>query len=369
MQNPRILVAPLDWGLGHATRCIPIVNELIRRDCEVWIAGEGQVAAMLQKELPEARLLPLRGYRIFYHNTMQKFAPTIIKQLPKITGVIRYEHRWLKQLLRERHFDAVISDNRYGLWSRDTISVIITHQINILSGLGPAIDNILRSISHRFIRRFSECWIPDVEGENNIAGMLSHGSRLPRNTRYIGMLSRMKNLPTAGVYDIAIVLSGPEPRRTIWEKALLSMLQSFTGRVLLVRGLPASAEQLPNINGITIVNHLSAAELNIAIQSAEWVICRCGYSSVMDLLRLKHKAILVPTPGQTEQEYLAAYLHSKGVFFAVKEDIFSPEKHLREAASFPYDFNGVYEDDHILQEQVDRLLHAIRKKRQGAVRL
>lgn len=369
MQNPRILVAPLDWGLGHATRCIPVVNELIMRDCEVWIAGEGQVLDLLQKELPEARFMTLRGYRIFYHNTMQNFARTIIKQLPKITGAMRHEHRWLKQLLREQHFDAVISDNRYALWNRDTISVIITHQINIQSGLGPVIDNILRSISHRFIRRFSECWIPDVEGDNNIAGMLSHGRRLPGNAIYIGLLSRMRNLPAARVYDIAIILSGPEPRRTIWETALLSMLQSFTGRALLVRGLPESAEQLPGINGVTIVNHLPAAELNIAIQSAEWVICRSGYSSVMDLLRLKHKAILVPTPGQTEQEYLAAYLHSKGIFFTVKEKIFQLEKHLREAASFRYDFKGLHEDDHLLQEQINRLLHAVRKKRQGGVPL
>jgi hypothetical protein len=363
MQNPRILMAPLDWGLGHAARCIPIVNELIRRGCEVWIAGEGQVSAMLQKELPEARFLPLRGYRVFYHNTMQNFAPTIIKQLPKITAAIHHEHRWLKQLLQEQHFDAVISDNRYGLWNRDTISVIITHQINILSGLGPAMDNVLRSISHRFIRRFGKCWIPDMEGDHNIAGMLSHGSRLPGNASYIGLLSRMKNLQAARLYNIAIILSGPEPRRTIWEKALLSMLRSFTGAALLVRGLPAATMDLPGINGVTIVNHLPAAELNIAMQSAEWVICRSGYSSVMDLIRLKHKAILVPTPGQTEQEYLAAYLHRKGIFFTVKEETFSLEKHLPEAAFFPCDFNGLYEDDHLLQEQIDRLLHAIRKKR------
>lgn len=369
MQNPRILVAPLDWGLGHATRCIPIVNELIRRGCEVWIAGEGQVAAMLQKELPEARFFLLRGYRIFYHNTMQNFALTIIKQLPKITRAIRYEHRWLKEILQEQHFDAVISDNRYGLWNRNTISVIITHQINILSGLGPAIDTVLRSISHRFIRRFSKCWIPDVEGDHNIAGRLAHGSRLPGNAGYIGLLSRMKSLPAARLYDVAIILSGPEPRRTIWEKALLSMLRSFTGRTLLVRGLPAATEDLPGINGVTIANHLPATELNTAIQSAEWVICRSGYSSVMDLFRLRHKAILVPTPGQTEQKYLADHLHKMGIFFAVKEEIFSLEKHLREAASFPYDFNGLHEGDHLLQEQMDGLLHAIRKKNQAAIPL
>jgi UDP-N-acetylglucosamine transferase subunit ALG13 len=319
---------------------------------------------MLQQELPEARFLPLRGYRIFYHNTMQNFAPTIIKQLPKIAGAIRDEHRWLKQLLQEQYFDAVISDNRYGLWNRNTISVIITHQINILSGLGAAMDAALRRISHRFIRRFSECWIPDIEGDHNIAGMLSHGSRLPGNASYIGLLSRMKNLPAASLYDVAIILSGPEPRRTIWEKALLNMLRSFAGRALLVRGLPAATEQLPRLDGVTIVNHLPAAELNIAMQSAEWVICRSGYSSVMDLLRLKHKAILVPTPGQTEQEYLADHLHNMGIFFAVKEEIFSLEKHLQEATFFPCDFNGLHEDDHLLQEQIERLLHAIRKKSQ-----
>ena len=369
MQNPRILVAPLDWGLGHAARCIPIVNELIRRGCAVWIAGEGQVLAMLQKELPGAKFLPLRGYRIFYHNTMQNFAPTIIKQLPKIVRAVRHEHRWLKQLLQQQDFDVIISDNRYGLWSSRSVSVIITHQINIRSGLGSVIDTILRSISHRFIRKFSACWIPDLAGDYNIAGMLAHGNRLPANARYIGLLSRMQPIYTTWAYDIAIILSGPEPRRTIWEAALLNMLQSFPGKALLVRGLPASTEQLSGINNVTIVNHFPAAELNIAIQSAEWVISRSGYSSVMDLLRLKHKAILVPTPGQAEQEYLAAYLHSRGIFFSVKEEIFSLEKHLREAESFSYDFNSVNEDDHLLQEQIDRLLHAVSQKREIAVPL
>lgn len=363
MHNPRILVAPLDWGLGHATRCVPIVNELIRRGCEVWIAAEGQVLELLQKEAPDARFLPLRGYHIFYHNTKQNFSITIIKQLPKIWSAIRYERKWLKQLLQQRHFAAVISDNRYGLWSRDTISVIITHQVNVQSGLGPAVDTILRGIHRFLLGKFSECWIPDFEGENNIAGKLSHGTRIPANVRYIGLLSRMNNLPASRLYDVAIILSGPEPRRTIWENTLLGMLPSFTGKVLLVRGLPSESAVLPEIKGVTVVNYLTTPDLNIAIQSAEWVICRSGYSSVMDLLKLKHKAILAPTPGQTEQEYLAAYLHHKGIFFTAKEELFSLETHLTQAASFPFDFSGVEENDHLLQQQINRFLSAINKKR------
>ena len=369
MQNPRILVAPLDWGLGHATRCIPIVNELINRGCEVWIAAEEQVLKLLQKEVPDARFLPLKGYRIFYHNAMQNFTATILKQLPKVWNAIRYEHRWLNQLLQQQHFDAVISDNRYGLWNKKTISVFITHQINVQSGMGVVGDNLLRSMIHHMIGRFSECWIPDFEGKHNIAGKLSHGTSIPLNTKYIGLLSRMQYQPVSTKYDIVIILSGPEPRRTIWENKLIGMLESFAGKALLVRGLTAESAQLPAIKGVTIVNFLPAAALNIAIQSAEWVICRSGYSSVMDLIRLKHKAILVPTPGQTEQEYLASYLHAKGIYFAIKEDVFSFEKHLKEAASFPFDFKRMPENDSLLNSQIDDLLNAVTKKEKSALQL
>lgn len=362
MQNPRILVAPLDWGLGHVTRCIPIVNELISRGCEVWIGAEGQALKLLQEEIPGVRFLPLTGYRIFYHNAKQNFTVTLLKQLPKIWSAIRKEHGWLNQILQQHHFDAVISDNRYGLWSKKTLSVFITHQINIRSGLGSVTDAVLRGLHYRLINKFGECWIPDYEGEYNIAGKLSHGTHISFRTKYIGLLSRMQCLPAIIKYDIAIILSGPEPRRSIWENRLLSMLHSFTGKVLLVRGLPAESEQLPPVKGVTIVDFLPAAALNIAIQSSEWVICRSGYSSVMDLLRLKHKAILVPTPGQTEQEYLATQLHDKGIFYTVKEELLSLEKHLQEAGTFPFDFTGMPENDYILKKQIDDLLHVIKKR-------
>lgn len=339
MSTPKILVAPLDWGLGHATRCIPIVNELIRQGCAVWIAAAGSSLQLLRAQFPGLPFLPLDGYRVFYHNTNSRFWWTIAKQVPKIIASVRHEHRWLKDVMDEYHFDVIISDNRYGLYHAGAVSVFITHQLNIKTGMGSLADRVIRLINYRYIRNFNECWVPDFEGCENLAGDLSHPPALPLHTRYTGPLSRLVKKEEIKRYDLMIILSGPEPRRTIWEKKLMDELKTYEGKVLVVRGLPGCTEIVEAGKEITIMNFLSSDELGAAIQQSEWVICRSGYSSVMDLVQLQQKAILIPTPGQPEQEYLARRLHQNKIFYTCEEHRFSLQRCLPEAAGFPYDFS------------------------------
>ncbi len=319
----RILIAPLDWGLGHATRCIPIIKELQRRQIEVIIAAEGAIATLLQREFPEIKIIPLKGYNISYGKRKNLFLLKIISQLPKIWKAIQYEKYWLNDMIALHKIEAVISDNRLGFCSKKVPSFFITHQLQIKSG-SFFLDKIIRHFNYYFINQFDECWIPDVESADNYAGTLSHPEVFPKiPVKYIGPLSRFKKLTQEKKYKIAIVLSGPEPQRTIFENKIINQLKDVNVSTVIVRGLPNEIQQLSLTNQQVILhNYLDAVELSDLMQQSEIVIARSGYSTIMDLVAIGQQAVLVPTPGQTEQEYLAKYLSEKGLFKTMNQSDF-----------------------------------------------
>lgn len=364
---PKILVAPLDWGLGHVTRCIPIVNELITQGWEVCLAGNERGLAVMRQEFPQLSTVHLEGYNVIYHPSKKGFTWKIIRQLPGILRSIKKENRWLKRILEEQPFDAVISDNRFGLYNQSVHTVFITHQLHVKSGIGKWIDSIMQKINHRYINRFNECWVPDYKGTKNLSGALSHGDPVPGNTTYIGALSRFKKMDVAKKYDVIIILSGPEPGRKNWEKKILNALEEYKGTVCLVRGLPGSKEQTAHNGNTDIINHLSAKALNTAIEQSEWVICRSGYTSVMDLAKLRHKAILVPTPGQAEQEYLAAYLHHQNMFYTVKEASFSLQHDMEQAKQFSFDFSCIAGNTSHYKKAIKQLTETVKSKKSPEV--
>lgn len=359
----KILVAPLDWGLGHASRCLSIINELLNQGCSVWLAGHGNSGVLLREAYPHLPYTEINGYNIFYQKAKQKLPVSIALQAFKIRNAIRKEHHILDQLIQQYQFDAVISDNRFGMYSPKTYSVFITHQLAIYSGLNVLADIVVRRMNYGYIHRFNECWIPDFEGSENLAGSLSHPASLPSNASYIGPLSRMKTGDAVMQYDLCIVLSGPEPLRTRWEERLIAGLRGFKGKALLVRGLPLEI-QLPEVNeGLSIVNHLPADSLAQALAGAEWILCRSGYSSVMDLIALGKKAIIVPTPGQAEQEYLARYLQQKGYFISVTEQELDIQSAIEAAANFAFQPMPAV-DPSQLKKQVQQLIARLREKKE-----
>ena len=340
LKKKTVLIAPLDWGLGHATRCIPIIKHLQELDCSVIVAAEGATQLIIHQAFPSITCLSLKGYQIRYSRKKILFAFKILIQIPNIIKVICKEHRWLKKVVKNYAVDAIISDNRFGCFHRSVPCVYITHQLAIQTGNSIA-DNLVQMIHRHFIKKYTQCWVPDFEGNDNVAGKLSHPKLVPSNTTYIGCLSRFQSIPSIKkIYDLVIVISGPEPQRTIFETMLLDQLNSFTGRVLMVRGLPGKNMDISplNINNHEVHAHLSSKKLNQVIQQAKMVICRSGYTSVMDLIKVQQKAILVPTPGQAEQEYLASYLFDKAMFYAVPQHNFVLQRALDASASFPYHF-------------------------------
>jgi uncharacterized protein (TIGR00661 family) len=366
LPKPNILIAPLDWGLGHATRCIPVIHAMIRKNCNVLIAGEGKIKNLLYAEFPHLRFIDLAGYRIRYSRTSRMLPLQIAKQIPKIISTIQYENERLKEIVKEHKIDGIISDNRYGFYHPGVPSVFMTHQLRIQTPFGKIADHFLQKINYSYINRFSECWVPDNENQWSLAGNLSHPQNKPSvPLKYLGPLSRFHKTTTPAEKHVLILLSGPEPQRTILENLLIQQLSSYKGLVTLVRGLPEEDGGWKLPSNISVYNHLPAEELNQKMNAASVVISRCGYSTVMDLAALKKKSILIPTPGQTEQEYLAKHLMKNNFAFCVDQKKFRLKNALELGSQFNYQIRN-FSLENNLDPALENLLTTIRNRANGS---
>jgi uncharacterized protein (TIGR00661 family) len=357
--KPNILIAPLDWGLGHATRCVPVIQKLIQKNCNVLVAAEGKIKSLLQKEFPGLFFIDFKGYRIHYSKNSWMLPLQIGKQIPKIISTIQYENERLKEIVKEHNVHGIISDNRYGFYHASVSSVFITHQLRIKTPFGKIVDDYIQRINYKYINRFSECWIPDNENENNLAGELSHPEKKPFvPVKYIGPLSRFKEATAQPEKHLLVLLSGPEPQRSIFEKLLIQQLNEYKGSVVFVRGLPGEANNLNLAANICVYNHLPSEELNKKMNEASFVISRCGYSTVMDLATLKKKSILIPTPGQTEQEYLAKHLMKNNFALCIQQSRFELKNVLELSSRLDYHI-GKFSFKNKLDEVIENFIDTV----------
>lgn len=248
----------------------------------------------------------------------------IIKQLPRIARASITEHRELGRLVESLGIDAVISDNRFGLFSSRMPCIYVSHQLSIVMPTTLAwAQSAVARMNTILIHRFRECWVPDFATEENLSGDLAHNLPLPRNTYFVGPLSRFKKYrDIARQYDVIVVLSGPEPQRTVFEHMLVEQIRTTTLKALIVRGVTETKTTTPITDTITMVSYLTSDDLNRAILSSAVVVSRPGYSTIMDLAVLGTKAVFIPTPGQTEQEYLAARFHDRKIYYSERQSEF-----------------------------------------------
>jgi UDP-N-acetylglucosamine:LPS N-acetylglucosamine transferase len=329
-----VLITPLDWGLGHATRCIPIITEFLKRGCKVSIATSGGALDLLKKEFPQLIFFELVSYKAEYAMD-DRLLTKLFSQSLKFISAIRKEHQQLKQLLKEHRFDLIISDNRFGCYSKDVKSIFITHQINFV--LNPSMkwaESIVNYSNQQKIKKFDHCWIPDLP-KQNFSGELSTPNRLP--VSFIGILSRFKK--RSGVldkkYDLLALISGPEPQRSIFEKIIRDQSVNLDKRILLVKGKPEESEIISIEGPISEAGHLKTKELQEAIEASAFVICRSGYSSIMDLAIIEtNNIIFVPTPGQPEQEYLAKKMQAMDWAYAIDQDKLEIIKAINESKNY-----------------------------------
>lgn len=290
--------------------------------------------------------LHLAGYNVKYAANESAFLLKIAQQVPSILQAIKQEHQWLKQVVAEQEIDAVISDNRYGLHHPDIPCAIMTHQLQVLTGKGSIADGVIRSLHKSHLEKFSECWVVDIADAPGLSGKMGHPAKLPAHTRYLGLLSQAEKKSTENSKDLVVILSGPEPQRTILSQKLWQQAMQYEGRVVFVEG-KADAPVPGNIPAhITHHQLLTKDTLQNALNSAQLVICRSGYSTLMDLVKLQKKAILIPTPGQTEQEYLGKELQQQGAFISLPQKTFDLQEALSQASSFPFkqlQFSGAFD--------------------------
>ena len=308
----KIIIAPLNWGLGHATRCVPIIKELQKSNFTPVIASDGTALQFLIKEFPSLEFFELPSYKISYGRNLKW---SLIRKIPTIVRAVHKERLLIQEYIHQNpNVVGIISDNRFGCYYTKIPSVYITHQLNVLSGFLTPVTSFFH---RRVIRKYNECWIPDEE--NSVySGKLSRSSK-NLNQKYIGVLSRFKKQELPQDIDVLILLSGPEPNRTQLEIKLTSIFKTSSKKVYLIQGIVEKTQKTTKENQLTIVNFMLTKQLEHTLNLSKMVICRAGYSSVLDLVSLRKKALLIPTKFQNEQEYLAEYLQQKGYFSFVKE--------------------------------------------------
>jgi uncharacterized protein (TIGR00661 family) len=368
-KKPRILLCPLDWGIGHATRIVPVIRKLQENDVEVVIGADGRAYDFLEQYFPVLEFIRLPGPRVSYPSS-GRMAWKMLVQAPKILAGIRKEHRLLQQIIREHRIDAVISDNRFGIWSKEVSSVYITHQVRIKAPKGWGFTEPILSLIHwQFWKNCRECWIPDYPGEPNLSGQLGHPGKLSPKCHYIGPLSRFSSINTKNEDvmeddgpDLLVLLSGPEPQRSIFEDIVLRELQHYPDKkTVILRGLPGKQESTSPHANVTMYSHLPDARLVQLIHSAKTIICRPGYSTLMDLACLGKGAVLVPTPGQTEQEYLAKYHAKGGAFARIEQKEFTLNRALA-LSNHLNSSNEIEANYYLLEERIRRLVRHINNR-------
>ncbi len=354
MDNPkRILLTPLNWGLGHVTRSIPIIRLLQARGASVFLASDGAALRLLEKEFPDLPTFELPSYGIRYPGSNMVW--NMAWQMPRLFQAIYQEKKAVARLIREWKIDIIISDNRYGCRHPQTRNIFLTHQLHLKIPFGP-LQWFANRFNHQQLRQFEECWIPDVAEEPNLAGSLAHPPLA--DCHYLGLLSRMQFQPRTPRYDIVVVLSGPEPQRTLLEEKIIRQIKasSTQERILLIQGRPDREERWKE-GELEVLPYLTSRDLNEILLATSLVVCRSGYSSLMDLAQLGIPALLIPTPGQTEQEYLAEHLMEQGRFYAVAQKALNWEEDVVKARGLTGFTTGHFGEG-ALEERISALLES-----------
>lgn len=301
VKNKTIFVAALDWGLGHATRCVPVIRALIQNNNKIILGVTPLTKTIFEEEFPELQKVNLPAYNIRYSEVLPLWMKLIL-DWNRISKIINEEKKLLEEIISKYKINLVVSDSRFGLYSNKTYNVFITHQLFLKA---PILSSVAQKVNKKYILNFDEVWVPDFEDvSNSLSSALSHGNHFHKNVKYIGPQSRLKKNNSIEIkYDYLFLISGPEPQNTIFKNLLVEKSKQYSD---LKFALISNSDLKNDVKHITSFISPDAKVLSDIICSCQTIICRSGYSTLMDLHFLKQeKVILVPTQGQTEQEYLA----------------------------------------------------------------
>lgn len=347
-QKTLVLLSMLHWGFGHVTRCFPLIHTLLKLKKSILI-----VCTSSQKLLLTSHFEGLQFYIV--SDNMPKYGKTKLETLIRLSLLapihfrkIKKEQQLVAQLAQNHNIELIISDNKYGFYHPNIPSIILTHQLNIQSGWGSFFDSIINRLNNKLLTKFNQVWVIDNEGSMSLAGKLS--ARNHRNTelfqkyKWIGLFNRLQTLPAKGSNNLLIILSGPEPQRTILEEKIIQQLPDNAEHITLIRGTSKTLSNLAqqtvaSKNFTNIIDLASLSEIENLLSQTEYVLGRAGYTSLMEWVCGGWKSIVIPTPGQAEQEYLGKYLTEKKWVMQVSQNDFDLSSAIKNAAVFDYDSN------------------------------
>lgn len=358
-KKQNILICPLEWGLGHSARMMPLAARLREMNNNILIgAGENHLS-FFRNEIQGLSYINFPGFKPVYSKHLPQYV-SLFLQIPILLYHSVREHFILKKIIHQYSVDIVISDNRFGLWNRNVKTVYITHMPLIPFPKAFSFLEFTGILLHRaIIKKYTYCFIPDLPGKINLSGRLSHGVKLHSNARFIGILSRFSEMKLTTDETLkrfkhnTVILSGPETQREILKQKLIDILKNKEPMSVFFEGKPEEAEKSILLNNIIFYNHLASSGMAELIKGSEAIVTRSGYTAIMELISLKCSALLIPTPGQTEQEYLARYLEEKGWFTTLLQ------KDLNGSISLPY--KKSLDTDEILEQSKALLETALKE--------
>ena len=360
-KNYNILICPLEWGLGHAARMIPLARKLQERNYNVIIGTGKEHQSLFRNELPGLTYIDFPGFKTGYSSFLPQYIFLLLK-VPLLFYHILTEHIRVKRIISDNKIDIIISDNRFGLWNRKIKSVYVTHQLVIPLPEKLKSFEWIGVLFHRFfIKQYSFCFIPDLPGDLNLSGRLTHGVKLTENTRFIGILSRFSGRSHSGENKFkfphnTVILSGPEPQRGILRQKLIEILKHREPPTVILEGKPGISDGTSKSENIISYNHLAADEMQDMITGSLSIFTRSGYTSIMELISMNCSALLIPTPGQTEQEFLAKHLSAKGWFNAVSQSKLNADTALPSGKAL-WTSEIIDESRELLEKALDELLN------------
>jgi UDP:flavonoid glycosyltransferase YjiC (YdhE family) len=314
----QVLLSPLSWGLGHAMRDIPIIRTLLAHDHEVTIAACGNALTALRHEFPRCRFIEFEDYPSPY-SSGSLFLPKFFLYLPILLRAVSNERQNLAKILARDRYDLIISDNRLGVYSSEVPSIFITHQLHyhMPFAIWP-VELFAVRINTYLHRKFDRIIVPDnPQGSLSLAGKLARpGSDDTRSRAFFsGILTSIQKRDITEDLDYLVMISGPEPQRTKLEEILLPSVHELEGKSMVILGSPDRKTEITGTDTCTIRGYVSNEEKVELMNRAKFVICRSGYTTMMELAELRKKhGLFIPTPGQTEQEYLSWYYQKQGWF-------------------------------------------------------
>ena len=321
-KNKRILFAIMGWGLGHATRCIPIIRSLMKEN-HVILASNGISTTLLKQEFSSLKCIDYPDYAIKYPRNKMMLLPLIALQLPSIIIKLIKEYLQTQKVINDENIDLIISDSRYGVYSTGVPTYFIIHQLRFqLSGIFKTIEFLGEWFNIFMFHRYEKIIIPDIQSDKNLTGDLTHKGKISNHPKlhYLGVFCSVSKMNIKEDIDYLFSVSGPDIQRTLFEEIILEQISHIPGKKVVVLGKPDDKRTYDNIENTEIYNHVNRQKLNELLNRAKFVICRSGYTSVMELVALGKRALMIPTPGQTEQEYLARHYQMTGLFFTAKQE-------------------------------------------------